>query len=358
MTLGLLFAVAMGLVGGGLASRAVRRLPMEKSLLWPLVEHCGSCCRPLPLWARAPLLGPILRMGACPRCRARLGHRDLLVEFLVLSAWVGLFLLDVAPTGSWVFPRSPWSYLPEHRFALFFYHGVLLSFLVVASVIDLDWTIIPDSVTVPGMLIGVGLGTFWGVELHPVPAWPPPPFPSEAFSNSAWNEWLGPNRPIWLETVRSTLAPYWVDHWVAASGFLVSASGLVIAGGLVWLIRLICGWAFGREAMGFGDVTLMAMIGSFLGWQTAVLAFFLAPFSAIIFAALARRGENPYGPSISIATAFCVFNWRSMWEGCAVFFANDELPFLYLGGMLIIALTVVSLCVHWTKKLVVRLLRV
>ena len=58
-----------------------------------------------------------------------------------------------------------------------------------------------------------------------------------------------------------------VDNW---QGLLTALVGMAAGGGLVWLVRLIGGAALGREAMGFGDVTLMAMIGAFLGWQTCL----------------------------------------------------------------------------------------
>jgi len=51
---------------------------------------------------------------------------------------------------------------------------------------------------------------------------------------------------------------------------------------MIWSVRIIGGWSLGREAMGFGDVTLLAMIGTFLGWQACLLVFFLAPFAGIV----------------------------------------------------------------------------
>ncbi len=86
------------------------------------------------------------------------------------------------------------------------------------------------------------------------------------------------------------------------------------------------GFVFRREAMGFGDVTLMGMIGAFLGWQAAVLTFFLAPFLGLAHAAwkllkyLKKRisggqlsgadREIPYGPYLSMAAATLFFLWK------------------------------------------------
>ena len=65
----------------------------------------------------------------------------------------------------------------------------------------------------------------------------------------------------------------------AWAGLLTALVGLVGSGGIVWAVRLIGTAALRREAMGFGDVTLMMMIGTFLGWQACLIAFFLAPFA-------------------------------------------------------------------------------
>ena len=68
-------------------------------------------------------------------------------------------------------------------------------------------------------------------------------------------------------------------HWAGLGSGL---AGIVIGGGLVWLVRILATAAMHQEAMGFGDVTLLAMIGAFLGWQAAVIVFFLAPLAAVV----------------------------------------------------------------------------
>jgi leader peptidase (prepilin peptidase)/N-methyltransferase len=85
----------------------------------------------------------------------------------------------------------------------------------------------------------------------------------------------------------------------------------------VWTVRIIGKWILKREAMGFGDVTLMAAIGSFVGWQPVLVVFFVAPFCAILVAVAAlftrRAQEIPYGPYLSIATVVVLVFWRRLW---------------------------------------------
>jgi leader peptidase (prepilin peptidase)/N-methyltransferase len=76
-------------------------------------------------------------------------------------------------------------------------------------------------------------------------------------------------------------------------------------------------WVLGMEALGLGDVTLMAMIGSFLGWQPIVFVFLLAPLCGIVMALVLwltrRRRAVPYGPFLSAAAVLVLFTWRWLW---------------------------------------------
>lgn len=92
------------------------------------------------------------------------------------------------------------------------------------------------------------------------------------------------------------------------SGLLGSIFGALVGGFVVWLTRILGSLGFGREAMGLGDVDLMAGIGAVLGAGPATVAFFLAPFFGIVVAlymfVTRSRRELPYGPYLSLATAF------------------------------------------------------
>ena len=105
-------------------------------------------------------------------------------------------------------------------------------------------------------------------------------------------------------------------------GLAGSMLGYLVGGGLVWAIRIIGTLGFGREAMGLGDVHLLAGVGAVVGWWDPILIFFIAPFSGLLWAAFAAilekigkdNKEIPYGPHLAVATLLVVFlqpgvNW-------------------------------------------------
>jgi len=105
------------------------------------------------------------------------------------------------------------------------------------------------------------------------------------------------------------------DRW---AGMLSSLVGLVGAGAVVWGVRIVGSAALKREAMGFGDVTLMMMIGTFLGWQACLVLFFLAPFAGLVIGitqwVVHSDDVIPYGPFLCIAAGVVLVAWASIWN--------------------------------------------
>jgi leader peptidase (prepilin peptidase)/N-methyltransferase len=98
---------------------------------------------------------------------------------------------------------------------------------------------------------------------------------------------------------------------LGAAGF-----GFLVGGALVWGVRILGTLAFGREAMGMGDVHLLAAVGAALGWVDPIRVFFMAPFIALAWIVVARlvasvRGraghELPYGPHLAVATMVVIY---------------------------------------------------
>jgi leader peptidase (prepilin peptidase)/N-methyltransferase len=160
----------------------------------------------------------------------------------------------------------------------FFFYVVLSCALIIATFIDIPHRIIPDEISIGGIIVGFILSSIRGVNISP-------------FTFSF--------KPM-----------------------LHSLLGIIVGGGIIFLT----GWLFDlvyfkllkkpavggeTESMGGGDVKLLAMIGAFLGWQRTLMAFFLAPFfgSLIGIYMLVTKKDHtiPYGPFLSLAAFISIF---------------------------------------------------
>ena len=202
------------------------------------------------------------------------------------------------------------------------YHLILVSLLLTATVVDLDCYMIPDAITQPGTVIGV-VGAVLIGELQIA---------------HLWVDW-GLD-PLSL-SLHGPYIPAWYDgnRWLHALSW--SLAGLVMGAGLTQLVRVVSSRLLGQEAMGFGDVTLMAMMGSFLGWQAMIVTFLLAPLFGLLLsvpgALLFRKPYLPYGPYLSLAGVTVLFGWGWIWQRTRVIF-SDAAGLLILAGIAAVAL--------------------
>jgi prepilin signal peptidase PulO-like enzyme (type II secretory pathway) len=278
--------------------------------------------------------------------------------------------------------------------AQFVSHMLLLAIMCVATFIDLDEQTIPDSITIPGALLGLGLV-----------GWMP-----EAFTHVVFAPLNGPLvlEPLWFHTAPRAAEPSWVREpfglllgiacfvlWCYAlvpktctlrrgwwkgllylhasmlrghawwqmgilaivgsgciywrwsvgelgwSALFTSLVGLACGGGLIWLVRVAGFLALRKEAMGFGDVTLMCVLGAFLGWQATLMVFFLAPMAALLIALaqtlLTGRRDIAFGPYLCLGAVFLITNWRWLWpqQGAPVFELGWIVPGLLAAGLLL-----------------------
>jgi leader peptidase (prepilin peptidase)/N-methyltransferase len=118
-------------------------------------------------------------------------------------------------------------------------------------------------------------------------------------------------------------APLWL---VVLGGVLM---GYLIAGGVVWAVRIGGSIAFGKEAMGLGDVHMMAAVGACLGWIDPTIAFFMAAFVGVAYAGIALIFKDkltkamPYGPFLAIATLMVVLGKPLVEIGLGRIFGMD-----------------------------------
>jgi len=257
-------------------------------------------------------------------------------------------------------------------------HAVLFALLAAASLVDLRHRVIPDLVTVPGVVLGMlwaflapwallpivvtvprtfaaaldvpdVLGVAGGLHAVGLPAWLGAGTVSGlAVVLTIWIGWwsvctapfLGSGTPATTRLIREPrnvillggalllCAAWWQggDRWAAV---VTAAVGLAVGGGMIWGIRAAASVAMGREAMGMGDVTLMAMIGTWLGWQPCLLVLYCTVFVGLASALvhLVRHGETefPFGPSLCMATVLVLMFWRPLWEVAGVYLEDPPL---------------------------------
>ncbi len=176
------------------------------------------------------------------------------------------------------------------------YHALLVVLLVAATATDLRTYFILDSVTLSGMALGVVLATLSGdLQLCHL-----------------WVDWNAE-----VPQLQGPYIPAWLGRHPHLHGLAWSLTGLLFGGGLTWASRALASRLLGQEALGFGDVTLMAMIGAFLGWQATLMVFLLAPLCALAGVLASRlisaRAYLPYGPFLSLAALFVLFGWQRFW---------------------------------------------
>lgn len=312
-------ALVVGATLGRFLNRCVDRFPRHESLRDQLTAPfrdtpAGRYLRKAQSWPhRLPIVGRLLPGNPLRRSRPAENVRLAAVELLNGVLFAALVLVEF-PQGLTANPPDPFAAgdlpflapaggsltLQLVRFGL---HLMLVQAMLVASMIDFERMIIPDGATLPVMLLAVVVGTLAG-GIWLVPAW---------YEDTSLLAVLGMvEAPGAGVTVPAILREHPHLH-----GLVASLAGLVVGGGIVWAVRLIGHWALGREAMGFGDVILMAMIGSVIGWQPVLVVFFLAPLTAIIVIlattiAGATR-EFPFGPWLSLAAVLLLVFWQVIW---------------------------------------------
>jgi leader peptidase (prepilin peptidase)/N-methyltransferase len=247
-----------------------------------------------PWWTRLPVLGAVLARGnVCYRGES-IGWRGLVCELvtgLVFAAFVvavvGFRCQDLAPV---VGPSDFWKY------ARIFYHLALIALLIAATATDLRDTVIPDQITYTGVAIGI-LGATLSGELQMMHLW------------IDWN--------VEIPGLKGPGFPPWIDAHRHLHGLCWSLAGIAAGAGITWLVRLTSRLILAQPALGLGDVTLMAMIGSYIGWQAVLFVLALAPLCGILVGLGARvftgKGYVPFGPYLAAATLIVLFSWRWLW---------------------------------------------
>ena len=338
----------LGAILGSFLNVCIHRIPQHDRFLdqirglWRPPSSCPRCASLIRAVDNIPVLGWFKLRGRCRSCQGRISARYPLVEALNGFLFVLVYALEI-PGGmdgtladscqfSDVGPQilsGPWS--PAVWLHLrYAYHMLMIQALVVATFIDFDLRVIPDGSTLPAMAVGVIGGAALG-QVFVVPV---------AFQSPALASIVNSRLPEWLSW--SGEYPAWIIEHPHLHGLAVSLAGLLMGGAIIWEVRLIGFWILRQEAMGFGDVVLMGMIGSFVGWQPVILVFFIAPICALAVVAVSvvfrRDREIPYGPYLSLGTVILLLAWKPLWP-----FAERVFDFGAVTGILFPVLLFVSL---------------
>ncbi len=240
MTFQLILGGVIGLCIGSFLNVVIYRVPLKKSIVTP-PSRCRNCDYLLTWYDNIPVLSWLWLRGRCRKCGTGVSMQYPIVE-LITGA---LFVLVI-----WLTPAGP----------LLATRLLLVCLLIALFGIDLEHQILPNSITLPGIVIGLLLSL------------------------------IAP--------------PGWQDALI----------GAVLGGGILYAIA----WAYylwrREEGMGMGDVKMLAMIGAFLGWQAVLVTLVLSSFSGAIIGMImmaAQRGNMkyalPFGTFLAIGALIAMF---------------------------------------------------
>ena len=223
----------LGLLVGSFLNVCIYRIPRRESLAWP-ASHCTSCNRALSWYENVPVVSWSLLRGRCRTCRAPISMVYPIVELITAVLFAGGYVI--------------YGWTPLLAVRLLFTCAMIVLF-----VIDLQHRILPNVITLPGIVLGLAFSA----------AFPP--------------------------------------------GWLAAAIGAIAGGGALYLIAEAYYRVRGVEGLGMGDVKMLAMIGAFLGWQLTIVTLMLASFSGSLIGvglmASGRRGMQaalPFGTFLAV----------------------------------------------------------
>ncbi|MHC4212307.1 MAG: prepilin peptidase [Planctomycetota bacterium] len=356
----IIFIFAVGGCIGSFLNVVIYRLPRDKSLISP-PSSCPSCERPIAFYDNVPLFSWLLLAGKCRHCKAKISVRYFVIELLTALVFLGLFYMyfySGVRAGIPAFVKGGW--------VIYVMSIFLVSCLIVSSAIDLELWVIPISVcwfvtgigfigsATGGHFIGseaigrhfllprasaatgsLGAGAVIGLFIsylliktgllkrsyesehreHSEQNGEPVETEESQYNDrqEMFKEILFLLPVVVFSAVSLAVisrvfsvdirASFSSDHPILA-GFLGSLWGYLVGCGIVWATRIFGTLLFGREAMGLGDVHLMGAAGAIIGPGFVAAAFFIAPFSGLLWALcqmfFRKVRQIPYGPFLSL----------------------------------------------------------
>ena len=228
-----------GLAVGSFANVCIYRLPRKESVVFP-GSHCPACSSAVRPLDNIPIISYIVLRGKCRDCATRISPIYPAIEMVTAI----LLLAGILKFGL------------TFEFLVYL---VVAPALVIITAIDIEHQIIPDVITLPGMVLGLAVGTY-------------------------------------------------------TIGYAASLTGFFVGGGLFYSLAVLS-----NGGMGGGDIKYIAAIGGLLGWQQVLLVIFIGSFLGsivgvfqIVVQKKSRKSLIPFGPFLASATLITLFYGNSL----------------------------------------------
>jgi len=261
----LILYTLFGLAFGSFLNVCIYRIPIKKSIVLP-GSACPQCGTPIRFFDNIPVLSYLILLGKCRHCKTPISIQYPIVELIT-----GLAFFACARVWDFQAPT--------------FVNSLLIAAVIVLVFTDLHHRILPNVLTLPGIIVGILLSPFqWR--------------PFYSF------DWIAPRlaSAIWPGNPQALLP------WVG------SVTGAVIGGGLLFTVGFIYEKLRHREGLGMGDVKMLGMVGAFLGWPLAILTLMagslfgtLLGILLMIFARGSLQTKLAFGVFLGLGTVISVF---------------------------------------------------
>jgi len=237
-----ILAFLFGLIWGSFINVCIYRIPLKKSIVYP-PSSCTHCGKKIKFYDNVPVFSYLVLLGKCRACRKPISILYPIVELMIGLLSLALFF----------------------RYGLslqYFFYFLFVASLVTISFIDLHHQIIPDIISLPGILLGLIMSFF---------------------------------------------------H-ISRISLLDSLIGAIGGGGFLFLVGYVFEKITGKEGMGGGDVKLLAMLGAWMGWRALPFIILISSLTgsvigggSLLMSGRGYRGKIPFGPFLSLGALIFFF---------------------------------------------------
>lgn len=311
-----------GICFGSFLNVCIVRWPHDESVVSP-GSKCVSCQKPIAWYDNIPLVSYLLLGGKCRNCKTKFSIRYFFIElltgvtFVVFYACYGLDYILI-----------PYLFM--------------VCCFIIATFVDFGHRIIPDQVSVGGLVAGLAFSAIFPAlhQLDPQTLlygrWAMRGLVGMLVITSVLENIFSrdKNEPA-VDDEENRIFEFWTIVIVTTAiiydlfaEFLLPALnlngltrhllsldaaviGFMLGGGSIYAMGVLGDFLFKKESMGGGDVKLLAMVGTFLGWKASLLAFFIAPFFGALFGLIEKLRTNDttiaYGPFLVLGSLIALF---------------------------------------------------